>query len=710
MAFAVALTLGCGSGANGGSAAPKTAKVSSAVVAGATATQTACAGVQTCTATDAHAKHQAAGFDCVACHPCGGKFGFQAGYRFSAGTTIQPSDAYNPDTKTCIVACHYPMGSPSTTPVSWGAPAPLDCVRCHDVATLLSSSVDPNHPAVSPTATRAECEQCHLVSDQHTSGGIVLQPHPASWMTRSDPGFHAFSANRGIAACQTCHQKDLSGGVTNVACADCHRAGGSANDFATCTACHGVANPNPTGAPPAAIWGFAGDPNRGGGTADEIRVGAHTAHVTAGEFGPAFGCEVCHVKPASITSSDHIDSVDAGKAPLAKVTFGGVAVNGMPQLPTWDRSNATCNSTYCHGATTDVSGSPGAIKNPSWTGGSSQVFCGSCHGIPPGGMHVQVDVSGGLGVCNPCHSLTVDGLGRIIPASEGGKHLNGNLEASGHDAAWMDIQSPTFHAFSANKGIQNCTPCHGADLSGGSVHTACSECHKAGGRANDFATCTACHGVGGQTGAPPEAIWGYAGNPLRGGGTADPIRVGAHTKHLAPALANPFDCGVCHVKPAGILSPGHIDDPTPVATVTFGGIAGQVPPGSAPSWNRTTAGCASTYCHGNYAGVFAYSAWDWGTDSAYTVYVNYVGNRATPGWTSGPMTCGSCHGNPPGGTGTWHSGHHGNAGDGYNECQLCHPDASSVGGVGQSITNPAQHVNGIVEVTPRWTSKCFGCH
>lgn len=47
MAFAVALTLGCGSGANGGSAAPKTAKVSSAVVAGATATQTACAGVQT---------------------------------------------------------------------------------------------------------------------------------------------------------------------------------------------------------------------------------------------------------------------------------------------------------------------------------------------------------------------------------------------------------------------------------------------------------------------------------------------------------------------------------------------------------------------------------------------------------------------------------------------------------------------------------------
>lgn len=48
-----------------------------------------------------------------------------------------------------------------------------------------------------------------------------------------------------------------------------------------------------------------------------------------------------------------------------------------------------------------------------------------------------------------------------------------------------------------------------------------------------------------------------------------------------PARAAPFACGVCHVVPTGILSPGHIDDPTPVARVTFGGLAAEVPAGPA---------------------------------------------------------------------------------------------------------------------------------
>src|SRR5690242_1542702 len=78
--IALVLTLGCTSAATDGGAAkkPATATTAAAATAG-----TACAGVQTCVATDAHAKHQAQGFDCVACHPCGGKFGFQTGYTFA---------------------------------------------------------------------------------------------------------------------------------------------------------------------------------------------------------------------------------------------------------------------------------------------------------------------------------------------------------------------------------------------------------------------------------------------------------------------------------------------------------------------------------------------------------------------------------------------------------------------------------------------------
>jgi predicted CxxxxCH...CXXCH cytochrome family protein len=532
---------------------------------------------------------------------------------------------------------------------------------------------------------------------------VVLQGHASTWMDPTNGGFHAVAANRGIASCQTCHLADLSGGITNVACTSCHRAGGAGRDFATCTGCHGGAD-NATGAPPAALWGFAGDAARGGGTADPVRVGAHTAHVTEGAFGPAFGCEVCHVKPSAIGAPNHIDVVAAGDVPRATVTFGGLAVNGSG-TPAWSRDNATCSSTYCHGATLADGASP-SLKNPSWAG-ANQVYCGSCHGVPPLPPHVAVDTTNGFGVCNPCHSFTVDGAGKIIPASQGGKHLNGLLEASGHDAAWMEPSSPTFHAFAANRGIANCTPCHGADLSGGSVHRACSDCHTAGGRANDFATCTACHGgTSNLSGAPPKAIWGYGGDPSRGGGQADPIRVGAHTRHLTAGKAIAFDCGVCHVKPATLLSAGHIDDPTPVAKVTFGGIAVAPAPVAAPSWARTTATCASTYCHGNYQGTYTYFTYNWGSDSFDEVNVSYTGARATPVWTDGPTTCGSCHGNPPRGTGAWHSGSHG----GGNDCQLCHPDASGSGGVGTTITDPIRHVNGAVEVTPKWSSKCFGCH
>jgi hypothetical protein len=131
--------------------------------------------------------------------------------------------------------------------------------------------------------------------------------------------------------------------------------------------------------------------------------------------------------------------------------------------------------------------------------------------------------------------------------------------------------------------------------------------------------------------------------------------------------------------------------------------------GAQPRWDRASGTCATTYCHGNYSGTYVYGVWDWGLDELVTVYAPYVGGRATPGWADGPVTCGSCHGNPPAQTGYWHSGEHG-YGDDYRQCQLCHPDATSVSGVGTAITNPAQHVNGIVEVTPRWKSQCFGCH
>jgi hypothetical protein len=161
------------------------------------------------------------------------------------------------------------------------------------------------------------------------------------------------------------------------------------------------------------------------------------------------------------------------------------------------------------------------------------------------------------------------------------------------------------------------------------------------------------------------------------------------------------------VVPADALSPGHIDGADALATVTWGGMATHG--GAQPRWDRASGTCAATYCHGNYSGTYVYGIWDWGADELVTVYYPYAGKKATPGWADGPVTCASCHGNPPSGGNTWHSGLHGYDAS-YRECQLCHPDATSVGGIGTAISNPAQHVNGIVEVTPRWSNRCFGCH
>ena len=186
------------------------------------------------------------------------------------------------------------------------------------------------------------------------------------------------------------------------------------------------------------------------------------------------------------------------------------------------------------------------------------------------------------------------------------------------------------------------------------------------------------------TGAPPKATWGNG---------ADAIRIGAHSAHVTGTpLAAPIACTECHVKPTDALSSGHVTGPT--ATITWGPLARSS--GAAPSWTRTTATCATTYCHGGYSGTFTYFFFD-----AYST-VAYAGGKGSPKWTDGPMTCTSCHANPPR-NGNWHDPTHG----GGSSCNLCHPDVDAAG---TAITNPALHVNGAVDVVATFKTSCFGCH
>jgi len=630
----------------------------------------AAAAAGTCTGTGAHDRHAASAIACTVCHSCGGLFEFSA-RTYPRGTTtaggvLTPSSGSTP--ASCAVACHYPMGTPSHS-ISWNTVGPLECTSCHAVQAL-----PPAHPPFSGTPTRADCLGCHDVT-QHTSGTVRVNGHGPAWMDQAGPSFHAYSANLGLTGCRSCHATDLSGGIAGVACGSCHDAGlpaGVASWRVNCVMCHGGTD-NRTGAPPRATWGRSSDP---------VRVGAHTAHVAGSALAPAFDCGLCHLKPADALAAGHID------APTAGVTFAGLALDPTAGSPAaaWDRPSATCSNTYCHGAT--LGG--GSLKTPVWTSGASQAACGTCHGAPPPSPHPSLDTN--LRSCNICHNKTVDVDGNVIPPAAGGLHLDGLVEATGHEPSWTDPASPGFHAFSADRGLATCTPCHGADLSGGISTVACARCHGASWRT----TCTMCHGgTDNLTGAPPRAIWGFAGDAARGGGTLDPVRVGAHTTHVrGSSLSAAIDCTACHVTPVDALSAGHVDGAT--ATVTFGGRA--VQGGAAPTWSRGSATCASTYCHGSYQGTFSFFFYD----SDYTVAYSSQGGR--PVWTGGAMACDSCHGNPPSNF-PWHGQHNGG-----NDCALCHPDVTGASGRGTAITNPALHVNGVVDVLPKWRSSCFNCH
>ncbi len=159
-------------------------------------------------------------------------------------------------------------------------------------------------------------------------------------------------------------------------------------------------------------------------------------------------------------------------------------------------------------------------------------------------------------------------------------------------------------------------------------------------------------------------------------------------------------CSVCH-KVAGRL-----------AFDRYGPAYGANLP--APTFDATAKTCSNVACHTVPAGTFSFWFPD-GTGEPQLVTVSYGGGaaRTTPSWyATGGMVCTSCHDDPPR-DGPWHSGYHGGQGPTgpRNQCQFCHPDASSPGnGIGDTITNSSMHRNGVMNVQATFTSSCFGCH
>lgn len=184
-----------------------------------------------------------------------------------------------------------------------------------------------------------------------------------------------------------------------------------------------------------------------------------------------------------------------------------------------------------------------------------------------------------------------------------------------------------------------------AGTDGGVVATSCS---------------VPCHGSR-RNAAPPY--------DTRDGGARGSVGVGAHQAHLGSSTWHrDGQCADCHVVPATVNAPGHLD-PAPAELVwsalsSVGGVT--------PSWDG---GACLTYCHGP----------------------TLPGGRLTrPAWTtydSAQSYCGDCHGVPP------PAPHPQNVG---RDCSRCHPIAAP----GLGFTEPQRHIDGVLDLS----SACDTCH
>ncbi len=278
---------------------------------------------------------------------------------------------------------------------------------------------------------------------------------------------------------------------------------------------------------------------------------------------------------------------DAGMHP------GDFAEGHAAQLRATGHDLAPCYS--CHSPTEG----PGACNDCHEEGPET---CNTCHQAPEGPHRIHQQYQ-----CSTCHAE---------PATLG---TPGHLEDRGDGDVVLTApdRRPTYTA-----GTCADTACHAgpgatdpAPMWGGARSGAlCQSCHGMPPPEHPQDRCDRCHGevidaagalipggphLDGQvqavdwTALACDGCHGMAGEPAPA--------TGAHFAHLQAGNSAPVACATCHVVPAEVEAPGHVDGVVGVLNATFQGGT-----------------CAETGCHG--------------TDQ--------------PAW-NGTAPCGTCHGNPP---------------------------------------------------------------
>ena len=469
----------------------------------------------------------------------------------------------------------------------------------------------------------------------------------------------AISWTGGVAAasCGTCHgSPPPAPHVQNSACGSCHTGYTATTVSATahlngvvnvttmtCTSCHGDTlrtgtDPNIAAMPPV---GTAGET-----LTTQPAVGAHLAHLTAGALARAFACTDCHNPPLSTNHATGTTTFSWS------VLAGGGAV-------TYNFTNQTCSSTYCHG---NFAGG-NAANAPSWIAGTATVACGSCHGTPgvTGAPPLPHSQNAACGNCHVGYTATtvnttnhVNGIVDVVAQTCTTCHGTAGVNSAppvnttgGSATTLVSVGAHQAHVASTLRPAIACTECHGAASAtyttthaDGTVQTSFGTLSNQGTttvwtRASGTCASNYCHGgttaVAGGTGTTP--VWTTVNGTFRACASChgNPPALNATTHHPA----NP-SCATCHG--AGYTS-------TTVAAATH--VNGTV--------NLSRTGC--TLCHGDLAqtgvaatsaasapGFNATSADSTGATAATVAGVgahaaHLVGTR----WRGTALACNECH-------------------------------------------------------------------
>jgi predicted CxxxxCH...CXXCH cytochrome family protein len=370
---------------------------------------------------------------------------------------------------------------------------------------------------------------------------------------------------------------------------------------------------------------------------------------------------------------------------LSATLLGGVSCLSRRSEP---RGAVGDECTACHG---DPSGSGDALLRSApprdLSGGTETGY----PGVGAHSIHLRAGSTHAAFACTECHVVPerVDSPGHADDAAPaevvfGPLATQGELRPA-YDSATRRCDNSYCHGPAAavwtepRSSSEACGTCHGLPPAAPHPQSKlCSSCHgdvidAAGtitapslhvdGKVQVRATsCTQCHGSGEQS-APPRDV---AGNEAL---TA--LGVGAHEAHLSGGeWSRPLSCEECHDVPAEPEDFEHADGLP--AEVRLLGVAESG--AREPRWDRQTARCVDSWCHGPGANA--------GTES--------------PRWNrSARPNCTSCHGSPP-------PAPHPQ----MTDCSRCHGQV--VGSDDTTIIDKERHVDGEVDVAI--DQSCRSCH